>query len=398
MLCGRPHWGASEGEENMGTYLRKSVKVGGLKFNFSSSGVGVSTGVKGLRIGVSGNGKTYVSGGCNGIYFRETLGNANSISSETNSTRVDNSGKIFWTIDLICFFLSIILFISAEKESPLVTFSGILLFFSIIAAIVHPFIWFYKISSYNTKVSNYITEIGNYLHKSDYTNIIKSIEKMKKEKLTYESIALVLNGCGVYEKYIKSALKDKTISNEENDVIKMLSEYLPEDMFTYINDHAIDFVISDILSDNIITDKEREQLDSLLKELKISENKKTEIEKLLEEYKKIEEIKNDELKIIETNEKGNNCFYIGEISVNSRSKNKYGYYYYSVSAGKLKIYDEYIEIISDGDKKFKINDILDTFIDDGVINIIINNRKTPIYISSEEPTYILAIISKLIKK
>ena len=33
-----------------------------------------------------------------------------------------------------------------------------------------------------------------------------------------------------------------------------------------------------------------------------------------------------------------------------------------------------------------------------LINIIINNRKTPIYVFSEEPTYILAIISKLIKK
>ena len=381
----------------MGTYLRKSIKVGGLRFNLSSRGVGVSAGVKGLRVGVSGNGKTYVSGGSNGIYFRETVGNSNSVSSGTNATRPDNSGKIFWIVDLICFFLSIIIFVAAGKDSALASFSIYLLFFSVIAAIVHPFIWFYKISSYNAKVSNYITEIENYLHKSDYTNIIKSIEKMKAEKLTYESIALILNGCGVYEKYIKSALKDKTISNEENDVIKMLSEYLPEDMFTYINDHAIDFVISDILSDNVITDKEQEQLDSLIKELKISDRKKTEIEKLLEEYRKIEEIRNDDLKILETDEKGNNCFYIGVISLNSRRKSKHGYFYYSVAAGKLKIYDEYIEIISDGDKKIKIRDILDTFIDDGVINLIIDNRKTPIYISSEEPTYILAIISKLKK-
>lgn len=91
----------------MGTYLRKSVKVGGLRFNLSSSGVGVSAGVKGLRVGVSGNGKTYVSGGSNGIYFRETVGNSNSVSSGTNATRPDNSGKIFWIVDLICFFLSI---------------------------------------------------------------------------------------------------------------------------------------------------------------------------------------------------------------------------------------------------------------------------------------------------
>ena len=135
-----------------------------------------------------------------------------------------------------------------------------------------------------------------------------------------------------------------------------------------------------------------------MKELKISDSKKTEIEKLLEEYRKIEEIRNDDLKIIETDEKGNNCFYIGKVSLNSRRKNKYGYSYYTLSSGKIKIYDESIEIISNGDKKINIIDILDIFIDDGVINIIINNRKTPIYLSSEEPTYILAIISKLKKK
>lgn len=382
----------------MGTYLRKSVKIGGLKFNLSSSGLGVSTGVKGLRIGVSGNGKTYVSGGCNGIYFRETIGNTNSVSSESNTENTGNSGKKFWIIDLICFFLSIILFTSAEKESTLASFSLYLLCFSIVAAIVYPFICLYKISSYNTKISHYITEIENYLHESDYTNIVKSIEKMKEEKLTYESIALILNSCGVYENYINSALKDKTISNEENGIIKILSEYLPENIFTYINDNAIDFVISDILSDNVITNKEKEQLDSLMKELKISDSKKTEIEKLLEEYRKIEEIRNDDLKIIETDEKGNNCFYIGKVSLNSRRKNKYGYSYYTLSSGKIKIYDESIEIISNGDKKINIIDILDIFIDDGVINIIINNRKTPIYLSSEEPTYILAIISKLKKK
>jgi hypothetical protein len=56
----------------MGFYLRKSISVGPLRFNLSKSGVGVSTGVKGLRFGVGPRGN-YVHMGRGGLYYRATL-------------------------------------------------------------------------------------------------------------------------------------------------------------------------------------------------------------------------------------------------------------------------------------------------------------------------------------
>ena len=56
----------------MGLYLRKSVKVGPLRFNLSKSGVGVSAGVRGLRFGAGPRGN-YVHMGSQGIYYRATL-------------------------------------------------------------------------------------------------------------------------------------------------------------------------------------------------------------------------------------------------------------------------------------------------------------------------------------
>ena len=56
----------------MGFYIRKSVRVGPLRFNLSNSGVGVSTGFKGFRIGTGPRGN-YVHMGRNGIYYRATL-------------------------------------------------------------------------------------------------------------------------------------------------------------------------------------------------------------------------------------------------------------------------------------------------------------------------------------
>lgn len=56
----------------MGLYLRKSVNVGPFRFNLSKGGVGVSVGVKGLRVGSSPRGN-YVHMGRQGIYYRATV-------------------------------------------------------------------------------------------------------------------------------------------------------------------------------------------------------------------------------------------------------------------------------------------------------------------------------------
>lgn len=56
----------------MGFYIRKSVRVGPLRFNLSNSGIGVSTGIPGLRVGTGPRG-TYVHMGRGGLYYRQTL-------------------------------------------------------------------------------------------------------------------------------------------------------------------------------------------------------------------------------------------------------------------------------------------------------------------------------------
>src|SRR5215203_2282473 len=58
----------------MGFYLRKSLSVGPFRFNLSKSGLGVSTGIKGFRVGTGPRGN-YVHMGRGGIYFRQTLPN-----------------------------------------------------------------------------------------------------------------------------------------------------------------------------------------------------------------------------------------------------------------------------------------------------------------------------------
>lgn len=57
----------------MGISFAKSVKFGAVKFNFSGSGIGMSVGIPGLRIGTGPRG-AYIAGGVAGFRYRKSLG------------------------------------------------------------------------------------------------------------------------------------------------------------------------------------------------------------------------------------------------------------------------------------------------------------------------------------
>lgn len=57
----------------MGLFFRKSQKVGPFRINFSTSGVGISTGVTGARVSVGPRG-TFVHLGRHGVYYRKKVG------------------------------------------------------------------------------------------------------------------------------------------------------------------------------------------------------------------------------------------------------------------------------------------------------------------------------------
>jgi Protein of unknown function (DUF4236) len=56
----------------MSFYVRKSIKAGPLRVNLSKSGIGVSGGMRGLRLGAGPRG-TYVRMGRDGVYYWQTL-------------------------------------------------------------------------------------------------------------------------------------------------------------------------------------------------------------------------------------------------------------------------------------------------------------------------------------
>jgi hypothetical protein len=57
----------------MGFYLRKAIPFGPFRLNLSKSGIGLSAGVTGFRVGVGPRG-SYVHAGRGGLYYRQSLG------------------------------------------------------------------------------------------------------------------------------------------------------------------------------------------------------------------------------------------------------------------------------------------------------------------------------------
>jgi Protein of unknown function (DUF4236) len=76
------HCWRTQGGVMMSFYLRKSVKAGPFRVNLSRSGIGLSTGVPGLRIGTGPRG-SYVRIGAHGVYYQQTL----SESARSGQTR-----------------------------------------------------------------------------------------------------------------------------------------------------------------------------------------------------------------------------------------------------------------------------------------------------------------------
>ena len=71
----------------MGWYLRKSLKLGPIRFNLSKSGIGTSFGVRGLRIGSGPRGK-YIHAGRGGLYFRQSLSSPDTTAAPDGATGI----------------------------------------------------------------------------------------------------------------------------------------------------------------------------------------------------------------------------------------------------------------------------------------------------------------------
>src|SRR5687768_8299297 len=74
----------------MGFYFRQSARLGPFRINFSKSGIGLSAGVPGFRLGTGPRG-AFVHAGMAGLYYRQSLGGGS--NRPTAPTRTSPDGQ-----------------------------------------------------------------------------------------------------------------------------------------------------------------------------------------------------------------------------------------------------------------------------------------------------------------
>lgn len=183
--------------------FRKSVKLGGVKFNLSKSGIGVSAGVKGLRVGISQNKGSYYSYGIpgTGLYNIKYQGKEkiNSIlindsscyCNEANSIPPELTNRVgcLWSIFTSFFLLSLF-------PLGICSLIGQILWFNL----------FYK-NSNKHKALTLFNDAKNKIANKHFSHAIENLNSIKEMFPTISNINNMILECYLAEEDYKGALE-----------------------------------------------------------------------------------------------------------------------------------------------------------------------------------------------
>lgn len=371
----------------MGIGFRKSMKIGGMRVNFSKSGIGVSTGMKGLRVGVNSKGKSYVSAGTHGIYYRKTFSSSaetrKACSYNSYESSTSNSGCLLWGIGFFCSIIGIVYPI-------LFAVPGIMLIFYLLDKI--------KLSVMKKRILEFTNKINTAIDENNFELLEKVIDDMQ-QKIT-EPVYILPIYENTYCHLLKKALEDNVISDIEKKVIELYKAKISSSKFDIINSSIIDEIVSEIIKDGEVTDQENEYLNKVITVLQVNNIKQQEINSIILETKKIDALRKNGLKVIDLHNeiiKGKECYYTGKIEMLKIRQSKGEQYYESDSTADIYISRDLIDIVGDGHKKIKIKNIINVELKNSIIEIIVLNRQKAICLKSSEPSLIIAIIGEIKK-
>lgn len=271
----------------MGFGFRKSMSLGGLgRVNFSGRGIGVSTGIKGLRVGVNSRG-TYVSGGAGGFYFRENMssnsrqGGQNNQGESGQGTASGSEKGCLMAIYLITTF--ILGAIAFHFRGPLSI--GLFALFAGAGAFV-------AISEYYTSaLKKKITEAIEDAITNNTPLPQETIEKMKKLSApARESVALQ-----AYIMLCENVAKDYVIDENERKLIREISAFLSFEQKIKVNELAAAAVISEVVKDNEVSSHEEGLLHQMIESFQMTQATIDQIHNVINSYRQKKEIESKPL-------------------------------------------------------------------------------------------------------
>jgi len=382
----------------MGLYLRKSFRAGPIRFNVSRSGIGVSGGVKGARLG-SGPRGTYIHGGRYGLYYRKNLKSPNS-QNRANSDGQDNATVLL----LIIGAAAGIWLLTWLIDNPKIFIAGV----AVIAgsALIHTTIQLNRkkhLKSYKNILDSVFVssheELPSATQIANIRDLQKNLPKNTASLSTTKSIET-----DIYHAILDKILDDGFITDEEANIIATAEDVLHLELGTQINikKEIFSSAYLEAIQDREITEKELNKLHNLIKGLAIPQN---EIQHELEIVNDIVDAQKlqiplppvPESDLVVRIQKSEKAFYQAPGSVLSKRKSRNtesGYEYVTRREGTLVVTNKRVLLVGEGTTEIRFNDIedLDVDIDQEYVEITKSGSGRPVILKIERPFVIAKII------
>jgi Protein of unknown function (DUF4236) len=397
----------------MGLFYRKSINLGGgLRLNLSKSGIGVSSGIRGLRVGVSPSGKSYIAGGRGGVYFRQ-YAHANKMGRSSYEERTNLYSKSREVYQQPEFINSLLPIEFNLNNTGIVTVSIVLIVSSIASVLYSPyllivsllsFIGILSIATLNIIAGFKLFKSKRMIKKQKYDDLIIYLEQiLKKGRLKQYDHYIIYN---VYQNIIMPIIEDLAISEKEKEVLGFFENVINKADLSIINAYFYSRLVSKFTQDKYLDPKEEAFLVRYSNIFKMYDKDKSEIDKGVKYFKELRVFEENPLeKITPSVDIGEECYLETECKTmkykSLRSFTSGGSRYSEKSyvadkEGKLFITDTKLYMVGQGSSKYLLKNLVSTELDprDNVIEISLLNRQTPLYISTPDNFKVLIAINK----
>jgi len=317
----------------MGFYLRKSFRLGPLRINLSKHGLGVSAGVRGARLGITSDGRTYVHAGRGGIYYRRYFGGpgkqgsgpataalpaesltlyedtgvtypAASTPQEVPLSRVDphslvQPGRVMPQLLVLGAVLLLVSLVTGDSLTPLAGFFlQLAAIFSVLAGVV--------IRLREKKRQRALEKLLETAYRA-----VKDLRPLAPESLETLEKAMA-NGIlptaavaaavrSVYADTVLAMVDDRRVTAEERELLRQLESFpgLDDQFRKEARVAAFQEVYLAAVSDRNLTEQEEEELEQVLTALEIPREAVKEQLDVLEQLKEVRALRAGELPVVE---------------------------------------------------------------------------------------------------
>ena len=419
----------------MAFYLRKSFKAGPLRLNLSKSGLGLSGGVTGARVGVNSRG-LYLHGGRHGLYYRKYAKKGKRRRGQPSGLKRSATAPIPVHSPVDLFRDTGATFVSRTSELNSTSAKGVELPSSKlltapvkgtlwVTAILLIISWIFSIGWMTLTAILIAAGLGGWFIREQYW---QQLTRKKYEDLVTMAESGQLPGTSVEEmtlpdrwkawlsQHLQAVIGELVMSRKEFDTLSALQDLdskapISKSVTDQIRASILSRLLDDMLEDHLLSEEEERQISELIDHLDIPEEQIASVRERMEFYSRIRQEIERPLKELDPGvplvrgekayEKFKTTRLLFERVLNrfQRDNVQYRELGYEVDLeGQLILTDRRLLFVGRGSREYRLTRILDITADPeaGIVELTLSGRKSPLLITTPEPLVLAARIEKVV--